>query len=80
MRRVRPTPWFDYERRLVDLVERLACDYEARVGIMPIIEAVRRAREDLEARHVTPPDDGLDLIESAARRHLDRVRLRTPAR
>jgi hypothetical protein len=62
---------FDFERRLIDLVERVAVDYETHVGIGPIVQAVHQARETVEAMNVDAADGGLALIERHTRQHLE---------
>jgi hypothetical protein len=62
---------FDFERRLIDLVERVAVDYEADIGISRIVHAVRDAREEIAPDAAEATDGGLALIESRARQRLD---------
>jgi hypothetical protein len=62
---------FDFERLLIELVERLASDYETELGIAPVVKAVRRARDELGNLGVDAPDGGIDRIERAAREQLN---------
>jgi hypothetical protein len=68
---------FDFERLLIELVERLASDYETELGIAPVVKAVRRARDGLGNDGVDAPDGGIDLIERTAREQLNAMRPRS---
>ncbi len=76
-----PTPVtpLDFERRVTELTERIAADYEADLELEPIVDAVRDAREDVERRQIDGTDDGLQAIEHAARQHLDDIAQHSPA-
>jgi hypothetical protein len=37
----------DFNRRLIDVVERLAVDYEGTIGLRPVMLAVTQARDEL---------------------------------
>lgn len=63
----------DIDLRLLDLVERLATDFENDVGIRPIVDEVQRARDRLRLAHLDEADH-LELIESIARDALVRRR------
>ncbi len=56
---------------LVELVERLAGDYEAEAGIRPIVIAVRQARDTISLLALEEADGGVALIERVARQQLD---------
>lgn len=63
----------DIDFRLLDLVERLAADFENDVGIQPIIDEVQRGRDRLRYEHLDEADH-LQLLESTAREALGRRR------
>lgn len=56
----------DIDLRLLDLVERLATDFENDLGIRPIIDEVQQARDRLRLEHLDESDH-LPLVESIAR-------------
>ncbi len=62
---MRPTS-DDIDFRIVDLVERLATEFESDVGTKTIIDEVQRARDRLRVEHLDEADH-LDTLEAIAR-------------
>jgi hypothetical protein len=67
----RPDPHPEFERRLGEIVRRLADAYGPEVGIGHIVSAVSDLRASLILLAVREPDGGLRLIERLARHQLD---------
>ena len=56
----------DTDLRLLDLVERLAAEFESDVGTKPILDEVQRARDRLRLEHLDETEN-IELVESIAR-------------
>ena len=63
----------DVDLRLLDVVERLAAEFEDDVGIGPIADEVQRSRDLLRLEHRDEADH-MDLVESIARDALAQLR------
>jgi hypothetical protein len=61
----------DLNRRLVDLVEVLASDYEQHLGLMEIARAARDAADEVLSRREATDGDVVGVIERRARDVLD---------
>lgn len=68
----------DVDFRLLDLVERLAAQFEGELGIRPVVDEVQRARDRLRLEELDEADH-LDRIESLAHDALAALAARGPA-